>query len=273
MSRIANIQFISVNFNNAAYSKQLLASVERQRGRDNTFTVKCVIVDNSTNDADAEECEAVTRPYPWVEYVHSTSNLGYFGGLNAGLGISQANTTSYVVVCNNDVAFSEDFCDTLSKRQYSNNVLAVCPDVITRDGLHQNPHIYRRISWLRRFQFDVYYSHYYMSRLLAGVLRVIRPVKSSRWQPEQACETHMGVGACYVLTAGFMKRFDHLSYPHFLYGEEAYISDQIHAAGGILWYDPDLRVDHAESAALSKVPKRTTYEYERSGYPDFRKML
>ena len=52
VSRIANIQFISVNFNNAAYSKQLLASVERQRGRDNTFTVKCVIVDNSTNDAD-----------------------------------------------------------------------------------------------------------------------------------------------------------------------------------------------------------------------------
>jgi GT2 family glycosyltransferase len=83
----------------------------------------------------------------------------------------------------------------------------------------------------------------------------------------------MGVGACYVLTPEFFRQFKTLRYFFFLYGEEAYIADQIHSAGGLLLFDPDLRVDHAESAALSKVPNRTAYEYARKGYPDYRRLL
>jgi len=270
---MTTIKVVSVNFNNAEYSKQLLASLRGQSGLGEAFTLECVIVDNSTTDSDAAECEAVTTFYPWVKYVRTPINLGYFPGLNVGLEACRSQNSYYVVICNNDIEFDRKFCETLSKESYGDNVFAVCPDVITQDGLHQNPHILKKINWLRRFQFDVFYSHWYMSRLLAGILRVVRPVKSSRQQPAHACETHMGVGACYVLTAAFMKIFDRLIYPNFLYGEEAYLSDQIHSVGGILWYDPDLHVKHAESAALSKVPKRTTYEYERSGYPDFRKML
>jgi GT2 family glycosyltransferase len=149
----------------------------------------------------------------------------------------------------------------------------VCPDVITADGIHQNPHILKRISRFRRFQFDVYFSHYYISRLLILILRIIRPVRTSPSQPLEGCELHMGVGACYVLTSEFFKHFKQLNYPFFLCGEEAYIADQIHSVGGVLWFDPDLRVHHAESAALSQVPKRTVYEYSRKGYPDYRRLL
>jgi GT2 family glycosyltransferase len=151
--------------------------------------------------------------------------------------------------------------------------MAVCPDVITADGLHQNPHILKRISSIRRFQFDMYFSNYWVARLLVLLLRFIRPVKASREQTGEAHEMHMGVGACYILTSRFLARFKQLNYPHFLYGEEAYISDQIHTAGGILWYDPALCVHHAESAALSKIPRREAYEYERVGYPNYRSLL
>lgn len=76
----------------------------------------------------------------------------------------------------------------------------------------------------------------------------------------------MGVGACYILTTEFFKKFKKLDYPHFLYAEEAYLTNQIHTAGGIHWFDPDLRVHHAESASLSKIPKRTAYEFGKSSY-------
>ena len=150
---------------------------------------------------------------------------------------------------------------------------SVCPDVVTFDGLHQNPHVLQRIGWLRRFQFDLYFSNYYVARLMSLILGIVRPVKVSPPQPVVGCEIHMGIGAIYVLTPEFLKRFNKLNFPHFLYGEEAYFSDQIHAVGGILWFDPDLRVSHAESATLSKVPKRTAYEFARSGYASYRKML
>ena len=80
----------------------------------------------------------------------------------------------------------------------------------------------------------------------------------------------MGIGACYVLLPSFLSRFRQLDFPHFLYGEEAYLTRQVHSAGGKLYYDPELKVQHKESATLSKLPKRTTYEFGRDGYWSYR---
>jgi GT2 family glycosyltransferase len=267
------IKFLCVSFNNADYSGKLVESLEHQQGRREEFSVDCVIVDNSTDDQDAAACERLAEKYSWVSYIRAPSNLGYFGGLNFGLEIANFSDSEYIILCNNDLEFDDDFCERLSQKTFNTNVLSVCPDVITADGIHQNPHILKKINWKRRFQFDVFFSHYYMSLILLLILRVIRPVKSSPPLLREGCETHMGVGACYVLTPNFFKRFKKLNYPFFLYGEEAYFADQIHSVGGVLWFDPDLHVRHAESATLSKVPNRTAYEFARSGYPDYRKLL
>jgi len=83
----------------------------------------------------------------------------------------------------------------------------------------------------------------------------------------------MGVGACYVLMPGFLATSKRLFFPAFLYGEEACLAWQVRDAGGITWYDPSLKVDHAESAACSKLPSRTAYEYGREAYWRYRHLL
>lgn len=267
------IRFICVNFNNWEYTKEFCESLSCQRGLGVDFLVRCSIVDNSSDKQDSENIRFFSKQYNWIDYIVAPGNLGYFGGLNYGLERVESAEGDYLVICNNDLIVDSDFCYMLRGRNYAENVFAVCPDVITLDGFHQNPHSLSKIGWIRRFQFDLYFSHYYVARLMSIILRVIRPVKASPPQPVVGCEIHMGIGAIYVLTSEFLKRFRKLNFPHFLYGEEAYFSDQIHAAGGVLWFDPDLRVSHAESATLSKVPKRTAYEFARSGYPSYRKML
>ena len=82
---------------------------------------------------------------------------------------------------------------------------------------------------------------------------------------------HMGIGACYILPSVYFDFIKRLDYPFFLYGEEAFFSQQIHTAGGTLFYDSSLSVLHAESATLSKLPSRMTYEYARQGYPTYKK--
>ena len=245
----------------------------RQRGLDINFTICCSIVDNSTDEQDSRNIQIFSSQYDWIDHVIAPSNLGYFGGLNCGLNRVENDEYDFLVICNNDLKVDSEFCIRLFGRKYAANIFAVCPDVVTADGLHQNPHSLNKIGWIRRFQFDLYFSHYYVARLMSMILRVVRPVKVSPPQPVAGCEIHMGIGAIYVLTSEFLKRFRKLNFPHFLYGEEAYFSDQIHAAGGVLWFDPELRVRHAESASLSKVPKRTAYEFARSGYSSYRKML
>jgi len=267
------ISFICVNYHNFEYTKKFCQSLSAQNSLEVDFKISCMVVDNSSDIEDSSRLLAFCRDYAWVKYIKAVSNLGYFGGLNLGLASVRDDVCDYVVICNNDLEFDMNFCSHLCLNEYSKNIFAVCPDVVTADGIHQNPHSLRKISFLRRIQFDLYFSHYYLAQLMSKVLGLIRPVKSSPVQPSTGCETHLGIGAIYVLTPEFLKKFKKLNFPHFLYGEEAYFSEQIHSAGGILWFDPDLLVRHAESASLSKVPKRTAYEFARSGYPSYRKLL
>lgn len=261
-----SINFTCINFNGSGYTKKFCQSLQLQNGRDVDFSILCTIVDNSTSAQDAREMEEYAKEYSWLNYIRAPKNLGYFGGLNHGLFTFHESDDDYVAICNNDLVFEPDFCSQLLTKNYRKDVMAVCPDVITEDGIHQNPHNLMQIGLLRRFQFDLFFSHYWLAKITSLVLRLMRPVKKSPLQPSTGCEIHMGVGACYVLTKEFFKNFKKLDYPHFLYAEEAYLTNQIHTARGILWFDPDLRVHHAESASLSKVPKRTAYEFGRTSY-------
>ena len=269
-----SIRFITVNFNNSHYSAKLLDSLRLQNGIGQEFAMDCVIVDNSTNADEATHCREVSAGFGWVSYIRSEKNLGYFGGLNRGLAADRLIGSDFIVIGNNDLEFESDFCERLIALTADPSVFAICPDEITADGIHKNPHVRHRISSLRRFQLDLFFSHYYVARLLLFILRIVRPHKISQPQPDGGgCELHMGHGACYVLTPEFLKRFESLNYPHFLIGEEAYLADQIHSAGGRLWYEPALRVHHAENGAISTIPNRVIYEFARNGYPDYRRLL
>jgi GT2 family glycosyltransferase len=271
--KIPKIAFICVNFNNFIYSKKLCDSLILQRGKDSQFSIDCLIVDNSTDEQDSLALSEFACERPWINYLRAPKNLGYFGGLNYGLENAPIDIYSYVVIGNNDLTYEESFCQELCRANYGRNIYAVCPDVITKDGVHQNPHVAKRMGLWWRLQLDIYFLHYYFAWILLAILRVARPTKSSPPQPPTQCEIHMGIGACYVLTRAFFAKFRRLDYPHFLYGEEAYFSDQIHSSFGVLLFDPVLRVHHAESATLSKMPRRMAYEFARAGYPSYRKML
>jgi GT2 family glycosyltransferase len=274
-SKNSTIYFVVVNFNNYLYTVSLCKSLSKQIGIFKKFDVKCIVVDNSTDTNDSRLLAEFSLGYPWIKISSPGKNLGYFAGLNHGLvQLNQLEPEDFVVIGNNDLEFEDDFCLKISSSKYQDNVFAVCPSVITPQGYNQNPHILERISDFRRFQFDVFFSHYffaYMLLLLKSLFRRIRPQKKSSNQV--ARELHMGIGACYILTDIFFKHFSELNCLTFLYGEEAFFSEQVHSKCGILYFDPSLKVFHAESATLSKIPKRKSYEYAREGYPLYRKLM
>ena len=224
------IAFVCVDFNGIEYTRELCESLERQSGCDVEFSLYCLVVDNST-DADASKNLQKMLASNEISFYYSAGgNLGYFGGLNAGLKKLSLDDWDYIVICNNDLVFDELFCRNLVSSEYPNNVYAICPDVVTSDNYHQNPHVLKKINWLRRLKYDLYFSNFYIAQSLLSILKFFRPVKNPTVQYKNACEIHMGIGACYVLTKSFLKVFENLHYPHFLYGEEAFFSNQIHRA-------------------------------------------
>jgi GT2 family glycosyltransferase len=268
------VAFVVVNFNNSSHTWTLCDSLALQQGLGTVFAIDCLIVDNSTDHEEMLECAELGHAYAWLRYIRSESNLGYFGGLNRGLAERPQDAASFVVVGNNDLEFSPSFCKRLIETEVDDKVLALCPDVVTRDGLHQNPHLARRISWYRRLQFDVLFSTYYVARMGQPFRRFLsdsrRPARRVA-APRQ--DIHMGIGACYVLTRSFFSNFDRLDYPLFLFGEEAFLSAQIHSVGGRLSYEPGLQVMHSERASIDTLTRRAKYELARQAYWSCRDLL
>ena len=90
---------------------------------------------------------------------------------------------------------------------------------------------------------------------------------------DQSGFIHMGIGACYVLRRNFFEHYSRLDDSVFLYGEEALLAGQLEAVGGKMYYDAALVVHHAESATLSRLPSKTTYDFAKASYPKYRSFL
>jgi GT2 family glycosyltransferase len=271
---IPKFVFITVVYNNYPDTEEFCRSLQIQ-DRSTQFDLHCVIVDNSTDSAVSARLLSLTAAYDFVSIFKPEENTGYFGGLNYALERYDCSKCSCVVVCNNDLEFSADFCKTFIDMSFSDDTFVVCPNVVTLDGFHQNPHALRPLSRIARARLDLYFSHYYVAVLLKSVKRVIRfivPYRLGSHRVNPSSFVHLGIGACYLLLPQFFARFSKLHYPFFLYGEEAFLSAQVHQGGGRLFYCSTLNLLHKESATLSKIPARVGYEYARSGYRTYRRL-
>jgi GT2 family glycosyltransferase len=269
---ILDFLFITVVYNNYEDTEKFCKSL-RQQDRSTEFQLRCVIVDNSTDATVSAMLSSLTCDF--VSVLRPHENVGYFGGLNYALERYDCSKLSCVVVCNNDLEFAPDFCRTFIETKFSHDTFVVCPNVVTLDGFPQNPHVLLPLSRIAKVRIDLYYSHYYVAAFLKTVKRVISratPRGFLRKRPTASCFVHMGIGACYLLLPEFFKHFTKLHYPFFLYGEEAFLSAQVHERGGRLYYCSTLTIRHKESATLSKIPARVNYEYARSGYRTYRKL-
>ena len=267
------VSFVCVNYNNSQYTAKFCESLLAQSGRDDSFRIRCLVVDNSTDASDSAHLRDICQKYSWVNYIHSGSNLGYFGGLSRGLAERPQADSRFVVICNNDLEFERSFCRALLALPADAKTFALCPDIVTHDGKHQNPHLLESLSAFRLLQFDLFFSHFYIACILLHLRRWLMKLGFFKRPPfTERREVHMGLGACYVLTRNYFSHFDNLDCPVFLYGEEVFMSAQIHSRGGILVYEPQLKVTHAESASVSRIPKRMRYEYERKSYPLYRNL-
>ena len=271
----ARFSFVCVNYVGFEFTKTMILSLLNQTGIGVQFEINIVVVDNSPSiDVEIQD---YCRLHENVKYLRSDRNEGYFAALNMGIESLAQGNKKYVIVCNNDLEFAESFCGNLSEVEVHDSVQVICPDVVTLDGKHQNPHHITGLSRLRIFLFDCYFSNYFIAKALLQIKQISSKFKVGRkLAPVKYplnLEINQGVGACYVLTAKFLELHRELFFPSFLYCEEAALSWQVRNSGGTLVYNSSLKVDHAESAALSRLPSRQTYEFGRDSYWIIRQYL
>jgi GT2 family glycosyltransferase len=163
----------------------------------------------------------------------------------------------------------------LSSQVTLNKYPVVAPNLITIDGVHQNPHAIAKISKRRQFIYDLYHINYYLSLLISFTAKVTRKFTQRRDHEEhkEGQIIHQGYGACYILTPVFFQHFDALKSPSFLMHEELFLSIQLEKSGLNMYYEPAISIIHYDHATVSKVATKKFWKISADAYWEFKKIL
>lgn len=267
--------FIAVNFNGSSFTIPYIDSINKII-RKETDQIKIIIVDNNSNKVDYQILEKYCKTMIDVRLIRLNENLGYFKGLNKAIVTFNKDASVLVIIGNNDLTFDSNFIVNLKKIKYNPNVYVIAPNIITKGGRQQNPHVIDRVTSFEKFKTKVYFSNYYVGKIFKFANQIIK--KSLKKGPilknnARQMKIKRGIGACYILTYNFFRKFEVLDDRVFMWGEEALLSHQVESEGGITIYDPSIIVDHHESASVNNIHSKQKYYMVKKSYKIYKKYL
>ena len=269
--------FICVNFNGQGFTKDLHNSLKKMIVPIGV-SIRLIIVDNNSDKKDLLELRGIIAEKVDVELIELESNIGYFPAMNVGIEFAKTSKEEKIIIGNNDLIYDKNFLVELINLEYQENTLVISPDVVTLDGVHQNPLSTKKLTKLEILKEDIYYSNYYVSRLLITLKRCFSILTGARKiKPNHRVNTNMvinrGIGACYYLTDAFFRHYKLLDDRVFMWGEEALLSNQVQKVGGVILYAPALVVQHVESGTVKKMLTKKRYNIVKNSYKIYREYL
>lgn len=266
--------FVCVNYNNSAFTRNAVESLSTDRDRPRPI----IVVDNHSNDDDISNLHRIASDFGNVTLLLHENNVGYFAGLNLGIRRMRAEMPelTHLVVGNNDLQFPPDFDSSLAQNRSSISEHAVVsPDIITLDGVHQNPHVIDNISRFREFTYDLYYSNYYVARAIYRIANATRAFTDRRDEERWGVggPINQGHGSCYILGPRFFELFDELWAPSFLMGEEFFLSWQLRRKGLRVYYEPGIQVVHQCHGSVGRLSSKRMWEISRDAHRIYRKYV
>jgi GT2 family glycosyltransferase len=265
------IGYVCTNYNNSACTREAVCSLLRDGG----VEYRIVVVDNDSDAKNVDALKSVASEFDHVELLLNKENVGYFEGLNLGIRHLRASQPDIqiIVVGNNDLVFPTDFADSIRRNVFLFEKYAVVsPDIITLDGVHQNPHVIRKIGKFREFIFNLYYANYYVAIAIRKLAKLTRSFtdRQDETQHDVAQEIYQGYGACYVLGPVFFRHFEELWAPTFLMHEEYFLSKQLSDKGLSVYYEPSIKVRHSCRGAMATITGRKAWEAARAAHKIYR---
>lgn len=268
------IGFVCTNYNNTKFTREAVHSLLSNQNHD----LHIVIVDNKSNPQSVIELLELQADFPQIMIILNEENLGYFRGLNTGIKFLRKHhpLTEFMMVGNNDLTFAPNFINSIeAKKIIFEKYPVVSPDVITVDGVHQNPHVIQRVGKIRELMYDLYFSNYQLGQLIKWLARLSNSftdrIDEESWETAQPI--YQGHGSCYLLGPLFFSEFKELWAPTFLMGEEFFLSKQVTDAGMQIYYEPTIQLTHHWHAAMNDVPSRKVWEISRQSHKIYRKYV
>ena len=156
-------------------------------------------------------------------------------------------------VANTDIEFEKSFFTDLVQVSLPEGVCVLAPDIITKKGLHQNPHKRYRPSRLEIYAYTLIFHSLFLTVFFENLQNVIR--RLSQWKPsfrsgakkrenadyEIIYSPH---GSCFLMYRNYFERGGTLDFKGFMYGEEIYVAEQARRLNVKIAWVPRLKITH-----------------------------
>jgi hypothetical protein len=269
------IGFVFTNYNTSHLTAEAIISI---LSNDNREEISIVIVDNMSDKKNVKSLKDIEYNIHNVHVIYNETNVGYFKGLNEGIRYVRNSNKNieHIVIGNNDLIFPNNFIELIKKKTYLfNKYPVISPNIITLDGMHQNPHVINKIGKIREIIYDIYYINYYFAVIINKFTKITKNItrRNDDKQFEYAQYISQGYGACYILGPIFFKYFDELWAPTFLMGEELFLSKQLERKNEKIFYEPSIIVNHQWHKSMEKIPNKKLWNICQESHRVYRRYV
>ena len=232
------VSIISVNYNQADVTCQMLASVKKLNYRN----IEVIVVDNGSAE-DPEE--KIRKVFPECKIIHSKENLGFAGGNNLGIKAAKGDFLFFV---NNDTELTEDIIENLLVPFETMDDLGV---VSPKIYYYDQPEI-------------IQFAGYTHINPCTARNNTIGQFEADHGQYDVSTTTPYAHGAAMMVRREVIEKTGLMPEVFFLYYEELDWSEQIRKAGFKIIYEPSARIYHKESVTTGSLSPLKIYYLTRN---------
>lgn len=227
------IATIILNYNSSADCRKCIGFLKQQQGVEQEI----VVVDNCSCKDDRKAVEALCNEQDCT-FIANSENRGYNAGNNVGLRYAAEKGYEFALVANPDMEFPQtNYLATLLAKMQEDADIVICgSDIVTPQGVHQNP---------KKRGFDNLRNYFNWITEILG--RNSKRKDNPEWIEDPTISEYCRClnGCCFLIRMNFIECIGFFDENTFLYGEEPILGSQVEENGKKMYYTSDTLAVHA----------------------------
>ena len=227
------LEIIILNYNSSTDCRRCIDYLKAQQGVEQEI----VVVDNRSRDDEREAVEALCKEQGCT-FIANNENRGYNAGNNLGLRYAAEKGYKFALIANPDMELPQtDYLATLLAKMQEDEEIVVCgSDIVTPEGVHQNPkkrgndNLKGYFSWITEI-----------------LTRKKKRNDNPEWIENPAVSKYCRClnGCCFLIRMNFIESIGFFDENTFLYGEEPILGSQVEEKGKKMYYTANTFAVHA----------------------------
>ena len=136
---MAKIVFVVLHYKVIDITVECIENLLKQ----NYSNYRILVIDNCSNNGSYEKLRELYGENELIEIISLERNYGFAKGNDVGYIVAKHQyKADFIVVINNDLMIEDtEFCNKLIDLPFDRQVGIIGPDIVNKNGLHQNPSV------------------------------------------------------------------------------------------------------------------------------------